>query len=120
MTTNVIKYALLSAFGVALYVWGVVSLMTHLSSVIPTGPDTVLAPMFMLLLFVISAATTGFFVLGRPILLYLNGNKREAVLLFLATTVALMLVAAALLYALSLSAPTQAVEIRTTPPEMQE
>ena len=36
-------------------------------------------PVFMLLLFVLSATIVGTLVLGRPILLYLSGEKSEAV-----------------------------------------
>jgi hypothetical protein len=35
-------------------------------------------PLIMLLLFVLSAATTGTLVLARPIHLYVSGHKREA------------------------------------------
>jgi len=35
-------------------------------------------PVAMLLLFTVSAAVTGLLVLGRPIYLFLNGNKKEA------------------------------------------
>jgi hypothetical protein len=33
----------------------------------------------MLLLFVTSAAITGFLVFGKPVMLYIDGKKREAV-----------------------------------------
>ncbi len=51
--------------------------------------DTIFAPIAMLLLFVTSAAITGSLVLGRPILWYLDGKKKEAVLLLGATLAAL-------------------------------
>jgi hypothetical protein len=41
-------------------------------------PDTILAPIVMLSLFVFSAAITSFLVFGRPILWYLDGMKKEA------------------------------------------
>jgi len=41
--------------------------------------DTALTPVFVLLLFVISAAVTGFLVAGKPIMLYIDGAKKEAV-----------------------------------------
>ena len=44
-----------------------------------------LIPLFMLLLLIFSAALTGFLVVGKPILLYIDGKKREAVILFSAT-----------------------------------
>lgn len=44
-----------------------------------------LVPLFMLLLFVISASITGLLVLGKPIHLYMNGLKKEAFVLLFAT-----------------------------------
>jgi len=44
-----------------------------------------LIPVFMLLLFVISASLTGLLVLGEPIHLYMNNMKREAFMLLFAT-----------------------------------
>jgi len=42
-------------------------------------------PIMMLLLLIISASVTGGLVLGKPILLYWDGKKREAILLFITT-----------------------------------
>ena len=44
-----------------------------------------LMPLFLLLLFVISAAITGLLVLGKPVHLYLSGLKKEAFILLFAT-----------------------------------
>lgn len=44
--------------------------------------STFLAPLFALLLFVVSASVTGLLVLGKPIHLYVSGLKKEAVILF--------------------------------------
>ncbi|MDP2685385.1 MAG: hypothetical protein Q8P20_10235 [bacterium] len=44
-------------------------------------------PVLILMLFVVSAAITGSLVLGRPIYLYLNDQKKEG-LLFLTYTIA--------------------------------
>jgi hypothetical protein len=43
--------------------------------------NTFLAPIAMLLLFVFSAALTGFLVFGQPAILYLDGKKKEALTL---------------------------------------
>ncbi|MGC9610716.1 MAG: hypothetical protein ABSE68_00625 [Minisyncoccia bacterium] len=42
-----------------------------------------LIPLAMLLLFVLSASVVGALILGKPILLYLDGEKRAGVKLFL-------------------------------------
>ena len=44
--------------------------------------DTAWTPVAVLMLFVLSAAITGTLVLGRPILLYLDGKKTEALKFF--------------------------------------
>jgi uncharacterized membrane protein len=49
------------------------------------GPDTVFMPMAMLMLFVFSAAVTSGLVLGRPIMWYLDGKKKEAIHLLVST-----------------------------------
>ena len=47
--------------------------------------DNLWGPITFLMLFILSAAITGSLVLGKPVLMYLNGNKSEAVKLFLYT-----------------------------------
>ncbi len=42
------------------------------------GDDTLVGPIAILLLLVISASVSGLLVLGRPITLYLNGFKKSA------------------------------------------
>ena len=44
--------------------------------------DTAWTPVAVLMLFVLSAAVTGSLVLGRPILMYLDGKKKEALQFF--------------------------------------
>ncbi len=62
---------------VFVYVSGVAGIMTHLEK--PGVPDkSIWIPIMMLLLFVLSAAVVGVLILGRPILLYLEGAKRAA------------------------------------------
>jgi hypothetical protein len=50
-----------------------------------------LMPLFLLLLFVVSASITGLLVLGKPIHLYSNGLKKEALALLFATLAWLVL-----------------------------
>ena len=50
-----------------------------------------LNPIFVLLLFVVSACITGSLVLGKPILMYLDGQKKEAITLFFYTLIWLVL-----------------------------
>ncbi|MCF7917884.1 hypothetical protein K9L27_02685 [Candidatus Gracilibacteria bacterium] len=81
-----LKYAFLHALGTALYVGGVVTLLSfgeHLFG--KEEPKMVLIPIGMLLLFVCSAAITGILVFGRPVMWYLDGKKKEAIKLLMGT-----------------------------------
>lgn len=78
---RIVHRAVLDALGTLVYILLVVSLIFSLQSHFSDQKDTILAPIAMLLLFVCSAAITGFLVLGKPAMLYLDGKKREAVLL---------------------------------------
>jgi len=44
--------------------------------------DTFITPIAVLLLFTLSAIVVGGLVLGKPLMLYLDGKKKEAVTLF--------------------------------------
>ena len=74
---DVVKYALINSIGTALYVIAVVSFIQFLGESVE-GTESFLAPIAMLMLFVFSAAFTGILVLGRPIIWYLKGKKKEA------------------------------------------
>lgn len=75
---NTIKRALIDSLGTVIYVILVVSFIFSLQN-FPTLQNTIFIPISMLLLFVCSAAITGFLVFGKPIMLYIDGKKKEAV-----------------------------------------
>lgn len=75
---NILKRAFLNALGTAGYVVLVVLFVFSLQA-FQQEPDTIFIPMAMLMLFICSAAITGFLVFGKPIMLYVDGKKREAV-----------------------------------------
>src|SRR4051794_36507884 len=73
--------SLLSALGVVAYTAVIATTLNALQNHI--NQDTpVLAPILFLTLFVTSAAIVGALVLGRPIMMYLDGLKKEAVKMF--------------------------------------
>lgn len=78
---NPVLHSLGHAVLVGLYVLGVATLMTNLEKNLPDG-KSVLVPVGMLMLFVLSAAITGALVLGRPIFMYMDGQKKEALKFF--------------------------------------
>lgn len=86
MKNAILKFAGLNALGTALYVVFVASFLSYTPVLFGSVPEkTVFIPIAMLLLLVFSASLTGLLVLGRPIMWYLDGKKKEAVTLFMAT-----------------------------------
>lgn len=83
-TSDYITKSLLSAIGVFAYTSAVAWLGFN-SQRIFGAPTNFLTPLFVLLLFVVSASITGLLVLGKPIHLYLSGLKKEAFILLFAT-----------------------------------
>ncbi|PIN87995.1 hypothetical protein COV12_00855 [Candidatus Woesearchaeota archaeon CG10_big_fil_rev_8_21_14_0_10_32_24] len=75
---KIIKRAFIDAIGTTAYIILVVSFIFSLQVLAPKE-DIVIIPIAMLLLFVTSAAITGFLVFGKPVMLYIDGKKKEAV-----------------------------------------
>lgn len=99
---GVIKTAVVNAVATAVYITLIANFLARIETIfgdIGPGKEPLIA-MFMLTLFVVSAAITGFAVLGRPVMWYLDGKKKEAVALLTATIV--VLIAIGLLFALAL------------------
>ncbi len=75
---------LTNALGAALYIIGIVFVMsTFVDNATVEG--TLLMPIAMLSLFVLSAAVMGFLFLARPLELYFDNHKKEAFSFFLKT-----------------------------------
>ncbi len=92
--------ALLDALGTALYT-GVISWVMNNGERF-FGQSRVFGPVAFLLLFILSASVTGSLVLGRPILMYLENKKREAVSVFIYTLVFLALIVIGVLLGMTL------------------
>jgi hypothetical protein len=74
-----IKRGVRNALGVVIYIAGIAYLLNHAATIFASQePDGPLAPMMMLLLFVVSALTTSSLVLWQPLKLLLDGKKGEA------------------------------------------
>ena len=70
------------AFGAALYIVFIVLIAQAVGAMLKNQNDTIIAPMTMLSLFVLSAAVMGFLFLSEPIRLYMENQKKEAVIFF--------------------------------------
>jgi membrane-bound inhibitor of C-type lysozyme len=79
--SKLILTSLLHAAGVAAYIFLVALLMQN-AEIIVGKMDNYFSPVAFLLLFVLSAAITGSLTLGRSILWYIDGRKKEALQLF--------------------------------------
>ena len=75
------KTALVNALLTTLYIILVASFMFFGSQVKIGRANSILVPITLLLLFVFSASLTGFLILGKPVLMYIDGKKKEALAL---------------------------------------
>jgi len=81
---NIAKYAFLNSFAVILYIVAVVNFLFYVPKYLGVD-ESIFIPILMLMLFVFSAALTSALVLGRPLLWFFEGKKREAIFLFVST-----------------------------------
>ena len=79
------KNPYLNAIFAALYIVFIVILITYGPVLVRQKPDNILAPIAMLSLLVLSAAFMGYVFFFQPVLMYIEGQKREAVKLFMKT-----------------------------------
>jgi len=74
------KKPFLYALGAALYIVIIVFVINSLTSILPG--KTIIIPMVLLGLFVLSALVMGFLFLYEPLQLYLENHKKEALSFF--------------------------------------
>lgn len=94
--SKLIFISLLNALGTAVYIVAV-SFIIRNGEKIFGKMENFLGPVAFLLLFVLSAAVTGALILGRPVILYFEDKKNEAIKLFLYTIVWLFIITLAVL-----------------------
>jgi len=75
----------LNALLAATYIVCIVLLVTYGPAFVREKPDTIFAPIAMLSLLVLSVAFMGYAFFFQPFLMYVEGQKREAVELFTKT-----------------------------------
>jgi hypothetical protein len=83
---------LIDALGVVAYIVLVVLFMNNAQKLLGKVDNTYFAPIIMLTLFVLSALVTGGLVLGKPLMLYLDGEKKAGVKLTLYTAASLAVI----------------------------
>ena len=75
-----LKKGFVYSFSIVAYVILIASILQSSNSLFGQSSD-VLAPIAMLLLFVVSAAIVGSLMFGEPIYLLINGDKKESLML---------------------------------------
>ncbi len=78
------KKPFIYSLATALYIALIVSIISPLSSFMPKE-DNIFMPMVMLSLLVLSVAVMGFLFFSRPLELYLENQKKEAIAFFTQT-----------------------------------
>ena len=81
MKNNILVHSFGHSVLVLIYVSIVAFVMNHGQAWFGNS-DTAWTPVAVLMLFVLSAAVTGSLVLGRPVLMFLDGQKKEAIKFF--------------------------------------
>ena len=78
------KYSLIHSLAVIIYIFLVACLMKNAEQLFGQA-EGIIGVVAFLLLFVLSAAVMGALVLGKPVMMFLAGDRKEAVKLFLYT-----------------------------------
>lgn len=90
MQRNIVWRALGHAVMLELYIALVMCMMPWLGSVLPGDDASLIGGLVFVTIFVFSAAVAAILVFGRPVMLYINGEKKAAIQ-FLATTLGWLL-----------------------------
>jgi len=79
------KNPFVNAFGASAYIILGVSVMNFVTQPIKHKPDTFLAPVVFLSLLTLSVAVMAFLFFYQPLMLFIDGKKKEAVNFFIKT-----------------------------------
>jgi len=88
---KLLKLAIANSLGVVIYITLIALIMNNGNKIFGSSDNNLIAPILFLLLFVFSALLTGFLVLGKPLMLYIDGQKKDGVNLLFYTGTALFI-----------------------------
>lgn len=88
---NLIGRAILNSLGVLIYISLVSLILNNAANIFGPMNNKILGPIIFLMLFVFSALVTSGLVLGKPLLLYIEGLKKEGLKLFFYTGISLFI-----------------------------
>ena len=80
------KNPLINALSASAYIILGVTIMTYVTQPLKNKPDTFFAPIVFLSILTLSVAVMAFIFFYQPLLLFIEGKKKEAVRLFINTT----------------------------------
>lgn len=83
--TNLIKWGVSNALGVFVYVFLLSTFLNSASRWFGEADKEIVTPMAAIMLLVFSALVTGWLVLGKPLMLYLDGHKKDSLKLLFFT-----------------------------------
>ncbi|MEK7615085.1 MAG: hypothetical protein AAB431_01720 [Patescibacteria group bacterium] len=86
---KILKQSLSFAALAVLYVALVATVMTNAQKLFSDIDKSVFAPIVFLLMLVVSVATMGLLIFGKPVMLYIDGKRREAVMMVICTVASL-------------------------------
>ena len=79
------KNPLINALSASAYIILVVTIMTFVTQPLRNKPDTFFAPIMVLFMLTLSVSVMAFLFFYQPLLLFIEGKKKEAVNLFVKT-----------------------------------
>ena len=79
------KNPIINALSASAYIILVVSVMTFVTQPLRDKPDTFFAPITMLFVLTLSVAVMAYIFFYQPLLLFIEGKKKDAVNLFIKT-----------------------------------
>jgi len=82
----------LDSLGTVVYIIAVTTFLNNAQRIFGDEENKFFIPIIMMLLFVLSALITGSLVLGKPIILYLDGQKKEGIKLLFYTAISLAVI----------------------------
>jgi hypothetical protein len=86
------KIAILRSLATAFYIALIGSFMYYGGTIKIGRANTILVPITLLLLFVFSAALTGFLIFGKPAQMYVDGKKKDALALLTYTFISFFVI----------------------------
>jgi hypothetical protein len=79
------KNPIINALSASTYIFLVVSVMTFVTQPLRHKPDTFFAPITVLFVLTLSVAVMAFIFFYQPVMLFIDGKKKQAVNLFVKT-----------------------------------